>query len=64
MDKMCHKNITSMAASYPRWSEGAPGNMKYKAPEMVAIFFMTNFNRDRGGDMAPLAPSGSAAVWL
>ena len=31
-------------------------NMKYKAPRMAAIFFMTSFNRDRGG-MAPLVPS-------
>ena len=27
--------------------------MKYKAPRMAAIFFMTSFNRDGG---APLAP--------
>ena len=37
-------------------------NMKYKAPRMMAIFFMTSFNRDRGGH-GPLAPPpGSAAA--
>ena len=35
---------------------GGPRNMKYKGPPMAAIFFMTSFNRDRGGGMAPLAP--------
>ena len=30
--------------------------MKYKGPPVAAIFFMTSFNRDRGGAMAPLAP--------
>ena len=33
---------------------GEPRNMKYKAPRMAAIFFMTSFNRDRGA--WPLAP--------
>ena len=33
--------------------------MKYKAPQVAAISFMTSFNRDRG--MAP-CPPGSAAV--
>ena len=28
---------------------GGGRNMKYKAPRMAAIFFMTSFNRDRGG---------------
>ena len=35
---------------------GGPRNMKYKGPPVAAIFFMTSFNRDRGGAMAPLAP--------
>ena len=44
-------------ASDPAWSEGGgPRNIKYKGPPMAAIFFMTSFNRDRGGAMAPLAP--------
>ena len=29
--------------------------MKYKEPQVAAMFFMTNFNRDRG-DMVPLDP--------
>ena len=37
--------------------------MKYKAPRMVAIFFMTSFNRDKGGGHGPMVPPppGSAA---
>ena len=53
-------------ASDPGWSErGWARNMKYKAPRMVAIFFMTSFNRDRGGDHDPPCPPPprSAAVF-
>ena len=36
---------------------GGARNMKYMGPPVAAIFFMTSFNRDRGGGgMAPLAP--------
>ena len=45
------------------WSEGGgPRNMKYKGPLVVAIFFMTSFNRDRGGH-GPPGPPGSAAEY-
>ena len=37
---------------------GGARNMKYKAPRMAAIFFMTSFNRDRE---EPWGPAGSAA---
>ena len=30
--------------------------MKYKGPPMVAIFFMTSFNSDRGACPPPLDP--------
>ena len=51
-----------MAASDTGGGGGAR-NMKYKGPPVAAIFFMTSFNRDRGG-MAPMAPPpGSAAGW-
>ena len=37
--------------------------MKYKGPPVAAIFFMTSFNRDRGGGHGPPGPPpGSAAV--
>ena len=41
---------------------GGARNMKYKSPPMATIFFMTSFNRDRGGH-GPLGlpPPGSAA---
>ena len=37
--------------------------MKYKGPPVAAIFFMTSFNRDRGGGPWPPwpPPPGSAA---
>ena len=35
---------------------GGPRNMKYKGPPMAAIFFMTSFNRDRGGPWPPWLP--------
>ena len=35
---------------------GGPRNMKYKGPPMAAIFFMTSFNRDRGGGHGPPGP--------
>ena len=35
---------------------GGPRNMKYKGPPMAAIFFMTSFNRDRGGPWPPWPP--------
>ena len=35
--------------------------MKYKGPPMAAIFFMTSFNRDRGGHGTLGPPPGSAA---
>ena len=42
---------------------GGARNMKYKGPPMAAIFFMTSFNRDRGGGHGPLgSPPRSAAV--
>ena len=54
-----------LAASDPGWSGGGGGgarNMTYKGSPMAAIFFMTSFNRDRGGH-GPLAPlPGSAAA--
>ena len=38
--------------------------MKYKAPLVGAIFFMTSFNRDRGhGPLAP-PPPGSTATQI
>ena len=40
---------------------GGARNMNYKGPPVAAIFFMTSFNRDRGGH-GPLAPPGSAAA--
>ena len=57
--------MINISASDPAWSEGGgPRNMKYKGPPMAAIFFMTSFNRDRGGAMAPSAPPpGSAAEY-
>ena len=42
------KNV-AVPASDPGWSGGGPRNMKYKGPSVAAIFFMTSFNRDRGG---------------
>ena len=39
---------------------GGARNMKYKAPQVAAIFLMTYFNRNRGA-MAPLPPPGSPA---
>ena len=39
-----------------RRGRGGQRNMKYKAPRMAAIFFMTSFNRDREGGMAPWLP--------
>ena len=45
----------------PAWSGGGPRNMKYKGPPMAAIFFMTSFNRDRGGHDPLAPPRGSAA---
>ena len=47
------------AVSDPGWSEGGgggPRNMKYKGPSVAAIFFMTSFNRDRGGHGPPGPP--------
>ena len=38
-----------------------PRNMKYKAPRMAAIFFITSFNRDRGA-LAPM-PSPWIRSW-
>ena len=40
---------------------GGPRNMKYKGPPVAAIFFMTSFNRGRGGHGPPSPPPGSAA---
>ena len=37
-------------------------DMKYKAPQVAAIFFMTSFNRDRWGPWPLAPPPGSAAV--
>ena len=44
--------------------------MKYKAPQVAAIFLMTSFNRDRGGmpRLDPhlhlhLKPIGTANLW-
>ena len=42
---------------------GGARNMKYKGPPVAAIFFMTSFNRDRGGGMAPLAPPPWIRSW-
>ena len=59
---MCN---TGVSASDPGLSKGAGGgarNIKCKAPQMVAIFFIASFNRNRGGGHGPLAPPpGSAA---
>ena len=51
------------SASDPVLSGGGARNTKYKAPQVVAIFFMTSFNRDRGrGAWHPCPPPpGSAA---
>ena len=55
--------MSNTSASNPGWSEGGGGkNMKYKAPRMAAIFFMTSFNRDRGGHGPLGSPPGSAAA--
>ena len=46
-------NITCITymfpASDPGLSRGRARNMKYKAPQVAAIFSMTSFNRDKGG---------------
>ena len=55
------KIISSIGSSMVRRGGGGARNMKYKGPPMAAIFFMTSFNRDRGGPWPPWPPPGSAA---
>ena len=53
MGRLRYKKVSNLAvsaASDPAWSEGGGG------PRNMNIFFMTSFNKDRGGGMAPLAP--------
>ena len=47
---------SAVVASAPGLPEEGPGNMKYKAPPMPAIFFMTSFNRDGGGMVLMASP--------
>ena len=57
---------------YARISSGSSGqvtgvlrNMKSMRLPLMAIFFMTNFYRARGGAMAPSAsPRSATAYWL
>ena len=42
--------------------QGGSRNIKYKAPQVAAIFFMTSFNRERGA-IVPLAPSSWIRSW-
>ena len=52
----CQRNTyISIGSSMVRGGGGAT-NIKYKGLPMAAIFFMTSFNRDRGGH-GPLGPS-------
>ena len=51
----------TIAASDPRLS-GRARNMKYRAPQVAAIFFMTSFNRDRGA-IAPLPPPPDSQLY-
>ena len=51
LNKICADSIGSSMVR-----GGGAINMKYKGPPMVAIFFMSSFNRDSGGGAWPPCP--------
>ena len=53
--------LFSIGSRIVRGGGGGSRNMKYKAPQVAAIFFMASFNMDRGGPWPPCPPLGSAA---
>ena len=52
----CNRSKSSYSIGSSMVRGGGPRNMKYKGPPMAAIFFMTSFNRDRGGPWPPWPP--------